>query len=117
MRAEFFSCSRIVCCFGLSKSLPAKSAMVETTEQESLLKFPCMFSLKAMGLSVDDFDLLVVEIVNRHVPKLSEGAVKTRASKGGKYLSVTITFEASSKAQLDAIYQELSSNKRVLMSL
>jgi len=70
-----------------------------------------------MGLATDDFDLLVVEIVNCHVPELGEGAVKTRLSSGGKYLSVTVTFEASSKAQLDAIYQALTDQDRVLMSL
>lgn len=87
------------------------------TEQETLLDFPCKFSVKAMGLATDDFDLLVVEIINRHVPNLGEGAVRTRPSREGKYVSVTVTFEASSKAQLDAIYQALSANDRVLMSL
>ncbi|MCB1831687.1 MAG: DUF493 domain-containing protein [Chromatiaceae bacterium] len=87
------------------------------TEQETLLKFPCQFSVKAMGLAADDFDLLVVQIINRHVPNLGEGAVTTRPSREGKYVSVTVTFEASSKAQLDAIYLALSANERVLMSL
>jgi uncharacterized protein len=87
------------------------------TEQETLFEFPCRFSIKAMGLATDDFDLLVVEIVNRHVPNLGEGAVTTRPSSAGKYISVTVTFEASSKAQLDAIYQALSDHDRVLMSL
>jgi len=91
--------------------------MDEIDERESLFEFPCTFSVKAMGLATDDFDMLVVEIVNRHVLQLSEGAVKTRTSSGGKYVSVTITFEASSKAQLDAIYQDLTDHERVLMSL
>lgn len=91
--------------------------MDEIDERESLFEFPCTFSVKAMGLATDDFDMLVVEIVHRHVPQLSEGAVKTRTSSGGKYVSVTITFEASSKAQLDAIYQDLTDHERVLMSL
>ena len=87
------------------------------TDQETLLKFPCQFSVKAMGLATENFDMHVVEIVNRHVSNLGEGAVSTRASKGGKYLSVTVTFEASGKAQLDAIYQDLHKDSRVLMSL
>ncbi|MCB1759009.1 MAG: DUF493 domain-containing protein [Gammaproteobacteria bacterium] len=87
------------------------------TEQESLLEFPCRFSLKAMGLAGDDFDALVVEIVRRHVPDLHEGSVKSRPSSAGKYLSITVTFEAESRAQLDAIYQDLTDHERVLMSL
>ena len=86
-------------------------------EKETLLKFPCRFPIKAMGRAEDDFDALVVEIVRRHVPDLKESAVKTRSSRGGRYLSVTVTIEATSKAQLDAIYQALTDNERVLLSL
>ncbi len=86
-------------------------------EEETLLKFPCEFSLKAMGLAADDFDALIVEIVSRHVEEIGEGAVRTRPSRGGKYLAVTVTFIANSKRQLDAIYQDLTDHERVLMSL
>ncbi len=84
---------------------------------ESLLEFPCPFAIKAMGLAEADFDLVVVDIVRRHVGGLGEGAVTTRPSSGGKYLSVTVTFQAESRAQLDALYRELSGHPRVLMSL
>lgn len=87
------------------------------SEQETLLQFPCDFPIKAMGKAEADFDLLVVEIVRRHVPDLAEDAVKTRPSKGGKWVSVTITVKAESKAQLDAIYMDLSSHERVVMAL
>jgi len=86
-------------------------------EDETLFEFPCEFSVKAMGLSADDFDALVVGIVRQQVPELGEGAARSRPSKGGKYTSVTVTFEATSKAQLDAIYQALTDHERVLMSL
>jgi len=85
--------------------------------EQTLMEFPCEFSVKAMGLADDDFDALVASIVREQVPELSEGAVRSRPSKGGKYLSVTVTFQASSKAQLDAIYQALTDHERVLMSL
>ncbi|HEC16516.1 MAG TPA: DUF493 domain-containing protein [Sedimenticola sp.] len=84
---------------------------------ETLLEFPCEFSIKAMGLAVPDFDLLVVEIVRRHAPDIREGSVTTRPSKNGKYLAVTVTIEATSKDQLDAIYQDLTDHEKVLMSL
>jgi putative lipoic acid-binding regulatory protein len=89
--------------------------MVE--EPETLLEFPCEYSVKAMGLAAPDFDALVFDIVRQQVPNLGEGTVRTRASSGGKYLSVTVTFEATSKPQLDAIYQALTDHERVLMSL
>ena len=87
------------------------------SEQQSALEFPCSFPVKAMGLAADDFDLLVVEIVSRHVAHLGEGAVSTRPSSNGKYVSVTITVQAESQQQLDAIYRELTAHERVLMAL
>lgn len=86
-------------------------------QNESLMKFPCQFSIKAMGLHAPDLDTLVVEIVRRHAPEPGDLNVTSRASKGGKYLSVTVTFEASSRQQLDSIYQELTDHERILMSL
>ncbi len=86
-------------------------------KEESLIEFPCHFPVKAMGLACDEFDALVVSIVRKHVDDLPEGAVKNRPSKSGKYTSVTVTFEATNRAQLDAIYQELSDHPLVLMAL
>ena len=85
--------------------------------EETLFEFPCPFSVKAMGLAADDFDALVVSIISRHVPGLGKGSVQTQSSSGGKYLSVTVTITARSRAQLDALYTELSQHERVAMVL
>ena len=109
MRAASGNASRTVSCCGWSKCL--------TQETDSLLEFPCEFSIKAMGRAEPGFDDLVVELVRRHYPHLGEGAVRTRASRGGKWISVTITLQAQSKTQLDAIYLDLSAHEKVLMAL
>jgi len=70
-----------------------------------------------MGPAIDGFDALVVSIVRRHAPDILEGAVTSRPSAGGKYLAVTVTIEASSRAQLDAIYQDLVACEQVLVAL
>ncbi|MCK9620511.1 MAG: DUF493 domain-containing protein [Methylobacter sp.] len=85
--------------------------------EETLLEFPCRFPIKAMGKANLELDLLVIEIVRRHAPDISEGAVTTRPSKGGNYIAVTVIVEATSKPQLDAIYQELSDHPHILMAL
>lgn len=87
------------------------------SETESLLEFPCQFAIKAMGKTSTDFDALVVEIVRRHAGDIREGAVSSRPSKGGTYTSVTVTIEATSRAQLDAIYQGLTDHPDVLVAL
>jgi putative lipoic acid-binding regulatory protein len=43
--------------------------------------------------------------------------VTTNSSSSGKYLSVTVTIEARSKAQLDRIYQDLTDCEQVLVAL
>jgi uncharacterized protein len=86
-------------------------------EQESPLQFPCEFPIKAMGRAATGFEALVVGIVRRHAPGLGEGAVRSRTSSAAKYLSVTVVVPATSRAQLDAIYQDLHACEQVLMVL
>ena len=89
-----------------------------TTEQENQgLTFPCEFPIKIMGLSTDSFETELVMIVRKHVPNLGEGAVKSRPSKNGKYTSVTVTFTAQSREQLDNLYREVNSHPDVRMVL
>jgi putative lipoic acid-binding regulatory protein len=89
----------------------------DTQQLDEIMEFPCSFSIKAMGLATPDFATTVEDIVGRHTPSSDENRVTTRPSKEGKYLSVTVTIEANSREQLDAIYQDLSANEQVLMSL
>ncbi|NOY71362.1 MAG: DUF493 domain-containing protein [Gammaproteobacteria bacterium] len=88
-------------------------------EKESIIKFPCQFPIKAMGNTAAsyDFEHIVSEIVRTHYPKLEQAHITSRPSKTGKYLAVTATIEASSQAQLDAIYQDLSDCELVIMAL
>jgi len=87
--------------------------MSEHDKQETLLEFPCDYAIKAMGETSEQLDAVVVEIVRRHVEDINEGAVSTKQSSGGKFTSITVTIRATSKPQLDAIYQELSSHELI----
>ncbi|MEJ2393519.1 MAG: DUF493 domain-containing protein [Candidatus Thiodiazotropha sp.] len=85
--------------------------------EDTLLEFPCDYLLKVMGRAEPGFDSLVVELVRKHVPDLREAAVSTRPSKGGKWISVSVTLRAESKSQLDAIYLDLTAHEKVVMAL
>jgi putative lipoic acid-binding regulatory protein len=85
--------------------------------EETLLDFPCQFPIKAMGKADIELDLLVIEIVRRHAPDVDHKTVKTRPSKDGNYMAVTIIIEATSKQQLDAIYQDLTDHPLILVAL
>jgi putative lipoic acid-binding regulatory protein len=84
---------------------------------DTLLEFPCDFPIKVMGASTDDFRSLVVGIITRHFGTPAEGSIEERPSSGGKYLGITVTVRAESKAQLDAAYLELTSCRQVLVAL
>jgi len=86
-------------------------------EHESPFEFPCQFPIKAMGKNIPDLDAIVVEIIRRHVDNLSENAVRTRESKGAKFISITVEIEAQNKAQLDAIYTDLNACPNIVMTL
>ncbi len=88
-----------------------------TTEPESLLVFPCEFPIKVMGKSGVTFEAQIIDIMRRHVPDLDETTITRRPSQGGNYLAITVTIQATSRAQLDAIYQDLTACKDVLMAL
>ncbi len=85
--------------------------------EETLFEFPCQFPIKAMGKADVELDLIVVEIVRRHAPNMTESSVSSRPSKDGNFMAITVIIEASSKLQLDAIYQDLTDHPHVLMAL
>jgi putative lipoic acid-binding regulatory protein len=87
------------------------------SQEESLIKFPCQFPIKAMGKNTPDFDVIVIEIVRQHTGDIKKSRVKKRLSKGERFSSVTVTIEATSRKQLDAIYQGLTDCPEVLMAL
>ena len=88
-----------------------------TEQPETLLEFPCAFPLKVMGLSSDALAQTVLEIVRRHAPGFDGAQMEMRASSGGTYVSLTCTITATSKAQLDALYRELSGHPLVKVVL
>ena len=81
------------------------------------LKYPTPFPLKVIGLDEPDFEDFVIAIVRNHVPELLEENIMSKLSNGNKYRSVSLQFMAESRAQMDALYAELSSHKRILMIL
>jgi putative lipoic acid-binding regulatory protein len=86
-------------------------------QDDSALEFPCEFPIKAMGRADDNFDAVVVGIIRKHTPDFSDSTVKSRLSKGGNYVSITVTINARSREQLDNIYLDLTANDLVLVAL
>jgi putative lipoic acid-binding regulatory protein len=87
------------------------------SDADDLFNFPCEFPVKAMGKSCPELEIAVIEIMNRHVPDLGEGAVRMRPSSKGNYISITVTIQAQSREQLDAIYMDLTACELVAYAI
>ena len=85
------------------------------TLKPTLIEYPCDFPIKIMGQAEQSFTQSILMIVKRHVPNFDEATLETRISKKNKYLSLTCTVRAISRAQLDALYQELCDHPMVVM--
>ncbi len=86
-------------------------------KEDTLLEFPCDFPLKVMGRNTDDFRSVVLGIVQKHMGDIDSSKIEERPSRDGTYLGITCTVVATSKAQLDALYMELTSCERVMVAL
>ena len=87
------------------------------SETATLLEFPTDFPIKIMGERRDDFAQTMVEIVTRHAPDFRAETVEMRVSAKGNYLALTCTVRATSKAQLDSLYREITAHPWVKMAL
>ena len=83
----------------------------------SLLAFPCDFPIKVMGRKQPGFAQAVTGIVVKHAPDFDPATVQLRPSKKNSYLSITCVVRATSREQLDALYQELCDHPAVVMVL
>lgn len=84
---------------------------------QSLLAFPTPFPIKVMGRREGGFAQSVMEIVLKHAPDFQPATMEMRPSRQGKYISLTVTIEARSREQLDALYRELCDHPAVVMVL
>ena len=84
---------------------------------ESVIQFPCDFTLKIVGKSEGLFEKNVLSLIKEHFPETSPSRIQKKFSKDKNYLSLSVTVFATSKMQLDALYQSLSSTKEVSMVL
>ena len=80
---------------------------------ESLLQFPTDVPVKVFGRNEHGFRVAAIEIVRAHYG--DEHRVVEQPSKKGNYLSLTITVRAETRAQIDAMYQDLVASDEIMM--
>jgi len=87
------------------------------TDTDALFRFPCEFPIKVMGRDSESFRTLTLAIIERHAGALAPDRISERMSRKGRFLALTYTIEARSRAQLDEIYQDLTDSGVVLVAL
>lgn len=87
------------------------------SDSDSLLEFPCDLPVKVFGRNGDAFRRTAMGIVERHCGSIAPHNVSEQLSRQESYVSLTIVVRAESKAQMDALYQDLTSSPDILMAL
>ena len=85
--------------------------------KETLMTFPCDMTIKIMGNNGAEFEVAILTIVRKHYPNIKENAITTKLSSGDKYLSLSIKLHVTSKAEIDALYTEISACEHALFVL
>lgn len=91
--------------------------MTDTADGQSPLEFPCRFPIKMMGRPDGEFRDIALSIIEKHAGSIDEANIRSIPSRAGNFVSITVTIDATSQVQLDAIYRELSANTAVLVAL
>lgn len=102
-----------------NKKFPKNITNIVKNQEEKPegLTFPCEYPVKAMGENSNKFLQEMLFIAQKHCPETKESHVRTNQSKTGKYQSVTITVQVSSRAHLEGLYSEIKSHKDVKWTL
>jgi putative lipoic acid-binding regulatory protein len=84
---------------------------------QNIFNFPCEFPIKAVGKNENDFQKIVLDLIQNHIQEIHPKQITLKSSRNGQYLSITTRILATSKPQLDAIYTDLNNHDLVLYTL
>ena len=82
---------------------------------EKMLKFPCLFTYKVIGLAKPELVDQIVKIIQCKLP--GDYIPQIKSSNKGNYLSISITICAKNFEEIESLYQELSNINIVRMVL
>lgn len=85
--------------------------------EESLIEYPSEFPIKVMGRAHPDFAQALTEVVLKFDPQFDPATVEMRPSSSGNYMGLTFRVTATSRQQLDDLYQALHGHAMVSVVL
>ena len=89
-----------------------------TQQDPPKIEFPCVdYPIKILGVASDEYQLAVLEIVERHAAGFDRSKVRVQTSKKATFHSVTVFIEATGVAQLEDIFEDLKKHPATRMVL
>lgn len=88
-----------------------------TEQQAPQIEFPCDYPIKVMGEAHAELHHHVLQVMERHAPGFDHSKITVRDSSKGKWQSITLVITATGKPQLEAIFADLKTSRRVKMVL
>ncbi len=88
-----------------------------TEQQAPQIEFPCDYPIKVMGEAHAELHQHVLQVMERHAPGFDHRKITVRDSSKGKWQSITLVITATGKPQLEAIFADLKTSRRVKMVL
>lgn len=86
-------------------------------DTQPLIEFPSTFPIKVMGVADAQFLPLMTALIQTIVPSFNAAQIETRASSGGRYMSLTCFVTVESQMQLDDVYRAISAHPLVKFAL
>ena len=84
---------------------------------EDLWEFPCKLNVKAMGLAEAPLSEIICTIADEHCAAVHRETLAIKASRSGKYHSITLTVTLDSKAQAEKLYLALGKHEEIKWTL
>ncbi len=88
-----------------------------TPAMDSLIEYPCEFPIKVFVQPQPGYLQAISAVIMQHDRAFTAASITLRQSKTAKYISLTCMVNATSRAQLDALYQALCDHPMVVMVL
>lgn len=88
-----------------------------TLDEFGALEFPCRYPVKAMTRTSDRALDQVLAVMASHDMQPDGDSVRLRASRNGRFQSITVEVLAQSRARLEALYRDLRALDIVVMTL
>ena len=80
---------------------------MDYSDQKIEIEFPCEYPIKVMGRNVDNFERVILSVLDKLAPKYSRKNISRRFSKEKKFISLTVVIIATGKTQLEKLNEEL----------